>query len=127
MGSLVSFEDFKLFAYRWDARDVRGEKIAEWNEHMRDVVQDGDQIWMWRTRGYAHVGIYVGDDLMIHVSSSLTRASGVIKEERAQDVIKDSKCFIRKHDPEKLTVNSGTPKERAHARLDPAPLLLTYS
>ena len=108
--SLVSYDDFKSFAHRWDTRDVCGEKITEWNEDMRDVVQEGDQIWMWRTRGYAHVGIYVGDDSMIHVSSSIIRASGVIKKECAEEVIKDSKCFIRKHDPEKLTANSKTPK-----------------
>ena len=112
-GSFVaSYEDFKKAATNeTNTRQVLGENIAEWNDNMRSVIEEGDQIWMWReghVASYSHVGIYIGQDSIVHVSSQ--GLSGIIKKDPIEDVIKNSKCFIIKHDPGRLTMNSGTPK-----------------
>ena len=109
---VASYEDFKATAARSrNTRCVLGENISEWNEDMQSVLQEGDQIWMWRQgmlAAYAHVGVYVGDDSMIHVSNQ--GLSGVIRKDHVKDVIQNSKCFIIKQDPGKLTAKSGIPK-----------------
>ena len=79
---------------------------------MENVIKEGDQIWMWRENklkpSYSHVGIFIGEGMMVHVSRK--GLNGVIRTDPIETVIKTSKCFIVKPDPQKVELMSGNPK-----------------
>jgi len=117
-GCVASFGDFKEAATNSKSTQCfLQNKLHAWNEEMQELVKEGDLIWMWRENkwrpSYAHVGIYVGEETMVHVSHEGLNV--MIKKDPIQNVIKESKCFIVKPDPGKLKKMSGTPKERALA------------
>ena len=113
-GFIASYEDFKKAADNSKStRCALKGNITEWNETKTRVLKEGDQIWMWRENkfalpSYAHIGIFVGEGLMVHVSRNGLK--GVIQMDPIEKVIKTSKCFIVKPDPKKVEMVSGTPK-----------------
>ena len=113
-GFIASYDDFKKAAESSKStKCVLTGSITEWTESMARVIKEGDQIWMWRGEkfpflSYAHVGIYIGEGMMVHVSRN--GINGIIRKDPILDVIKTSKCFIVKPDLMKLEMMSGTPK-----------------
>jgi len=70
-------EEFASFTQKlesgWSPKDILKGKTNKW-EILKKDAEEGDQIWMWRKRfggfEYAHVGVYIGDANMVHVSGS---------------------------------------------------------
>eukprot|EP00092_Neocalanus_flemingeri_P032401 GFUD01035234.1.p1 GENE.GFUD01035234.1~~GFUD01035234.1.p1 ORF type:complete len:783 (-),score=121.38 GFUD01035234.1:230-2578(-) len=116
-GYVASYEDFKKAAANSKStRCLLGENGMQWNEDMRRVIKEGDQIWIWRKNiltQFAHVGIFIGQESIVHVQRD--GSYGVIRTDPIEDVIKDSQCFIVKPDPKRLEMMWGTPKDRALA------------
>jgi len=112
---LAQFEAFtQKLESGWSPKDILEGNTKKW-DILKEDVEEGDQIWMWRNRirglQYAHVGVYVGDGHMVHVSGSGLTA--VIKKDPVKDVVGDSECYVVKSTPNEEM--KGSIKERAEA------------
>lgn len=92
---------------------VLSQDFCEWSETARSVVEEGDQIWMWREGNlvkpsYAHVAIYIGDNYVVHVQQE--GLSGIVIRDQVEAVIAGSKFFIFRPSQDTLEGICGTPK-----------------
>ena len=80
---------------------------------MSSVVEEGDQLWMWRQGkfakpSFAHVAIFIDNNSVVHVQQQGLK--GIITRDQVEEVIDESNFFIFRSSCATLERICGTPK-----------------